>query len=97
MLEARDQRRRITVLSLERTGQDLCQGRIVFRTLPSFTLVVQYDGPRAIAEQEEYAPRPKRKVMDHSRLTYTNVHSKPVSPETLDEYGILWECDEVSY
>ena len=36
-------------------------------------------------------------IKDLSRPTYIKVHRKHVSPETLDEYGLPWEWDEVSF
>ena len=36
------------------------------------------------------------KIRDLTRPTYIKVHRKHVSPETLDEYHLPWEWDEVS-
>ena len=37
------------------------------------------------------------KIKDLTRPTYIIVHRKHVSPETLDEYNLPWEWDEVSF
>lgn len=37
------------------------------------------------------------KIKDLTRPTYIKVHRKHVSPETLDEYSLPWEWDEVSF
>ena len=37
------------------------------------------------------------KIKDLTRPTYIKVHRKHVSPETLDEYNLPWEWDEVSF
>ena len=37
------------------------------------------------------------KIKDLTRPTYIKVHRKHLSPETLDEYNLPWEWDEVSY
>lgn len=37
------------------------------------------------------------KERDEIRPTYVRVHIKHVSPETLDEYDLPWEYDEVSF
>lgn len=38
----------------------------------------------------------QKKIMDLSRPTYIKVHRKHLSPDTLDEYELPWEWDEVS-
>ena len=37
------------------------------------------------------------KIRDLTRPTYIKVHRKHVSPETLDEYNLPWEWDEVGF
>lgn len=37
------------------------------------------------------------KIKDLRRPTYIKVHQKHLSPETLDEYNLPWEWDEVSF
>lgn len=37
----------------------------------------------------------QKQIMDLSRPTYIKVHRKHLSPETLDEYELPWEWDEV--
>ena len=39
----------------------------------------------------------EHKIKDLTRPTYMKVHKKHVSPETLDEYGLPWELDDVSF
>ena len=36
------------------------------------------------------------KIKDLTRPTYMKIHQKHVSPETLDDYNLPWEWDEVS-
>lgn len=38
----------------------------------------------------------KKQIMDLTRPTYIKVHRKHISTETLDEYDLPWEWDEVS-
>ena len=45
---------------------------------------------------KEHGHSKEIKIRDLTRPTYIKVHRKHVSPETLDEYHLPWEWDEVS-
>ena len=45
---------------------------------------------------KEHGKGKEIKIKDLTRPTYIKVHRKHVSPETLDEYNLPWEWDEVS-
>lgn len=93
--EPKDRQGRVTVLSLKRTVQDLQQGRIVFKSLPSFYLIIKCERPKGAGEQDEFRFGQSRTV-DLSRPTYVKVHREHLCPETLDEYELPWEWDKVS-
>ena len=45
---------------------------------------------------KEHGHSKELKIRDLTRPTYIKVHRKHVSPETLDEYTLPWEWDDVS-
>lgn len=94
-LEPKDREGRITLLSLKRTAQDLQQGRMVFKSVPSFSLIIQYEGPGRTRKQEEQRFGQGR-IVSHARPTYVKVHREHLCPETLDAYELPWEWDSVS-
>lgn len=51
---------------------------------------------RGEKEKEHGGHGKQKKVLDLSRPTYIKVHRKHLSPDTLDEYQLPWEWDEVS-
>lgn len=85
---------RVTLLSLKRTGQDLQQGNIVLKNIPSFQLIFQLDDQSNGRRHRQKSGQ--RKKINLSRPTYIKVHRKHLSPETLDEYELPWEWDTVS-
>ena len=47
-------------------------------------------------KEKEHGHSNEIRIRDLTRPTYIKVHRKHVSPETLDEYHLPWEWDEVS-
>ena len=79
----------VTLLDLKRTEQDLQQGNMTFKAIPSFHFIVLMENP------SPSQPHDGRRVTDVSRPTYVKAHVDHISPECLDDYKLPWKFDEV--
>ena len=75
----------VTLVSLKRTEQDLQEGNITFKGVPSFQLIVEQ------ADLEAWKTVPRLVEPCHLK-----VHCHHIGPETLDAYHLPWTWDEVS-
>ena len=74
----------VTLLSLKRTEQDLQEGSIVIKAVPSFQLIT-----------EQAAQEARNNAVKLARPLFVRVHRRYIYPETLDEYDLPWRWDDV--
>ena len=83
---------RVTLIYLTRTEQDIQDHGMTFKNVPTFHLVTE--APAYTDDDDDVIV--ENRVKDLARPTWIKVHVTHVCPETLEEYALPWEWDEVS-